>query len=42
MQYVPEDGFYGGGDGAQPGPITDVVWGFLFFAIGYICIRRRC
>ena len=40
MQYVSEDGFYG--DGAQPGPITDVVWGFLFFAIGYICIRRRC
>ena len=35
---VAEDGVYG--DGAQPGPITDVVWGFLFFALGYVVIRR--
>lgn len=39
MQKVSEDGFYGGG--AQPGPITDVVWGFLLCAMAYIVIRRR-
>ncbi len=41
MQNVSEDGFYGGGAGAQPGPITDVVWGFLLCAMAYVVIRRR-
>ncbi len=40
MQYVPEDGTYG--DGAQPGPITDTIWGFLFFVLGYVVVRRFC
>jgi len=39
MQKVAEEGTYGG----EPGkvPATDVVWGFLLCAVGYICIRRR-
>lgn len=39
MQKVEEDETYGG----EPGkvPATDVVWGFLLCAVGYICIRRR-
>lgn len=41
MQKVAEEGTYG--DGKEPGkvPATDVVWGFLLCAIGYVCIRRR-
>ena len=41
MQKVEEEGIYG--DGKEPGkvPATDVVWGFLLCAIGYVCIRRR-
>ena len=32
-------GFYG--DGKEPGaPLTDVVWGFLLCALGYIVVRR--
>lgn len=39
MQKVEEDETYGG----EPGkvPATDVVWGFLLCAVGYVCIRRR-
>lgn len=37
MQKVDENGTYGG----EPGPVTDVVWGFLLCAVGYVCIRRR-
>lgn len=37
MQKV--NGFYG--DGKEPGaPLTDVVWGFLLCALGYIVVRR--
>lgn len=37
MQKV--NGFYGGGK--EPGvPLTDVVWGFLLCALGYIVVRR--
>lgn len=32
-------GFYG--DGKEPGaPLTDVVWGFLLCALGYVVVRR--
>ena len=37
MQKV--NGFYGGGK--EPGaPLTDVVWGFLLCALGYVVVRR--
>ena len=37
MQKVGDEDIYGGG--AQPGPITDVVWGFLLCALFYVMVR---